>query len=72
VLRGGALATTEGLSTLSQSVGYVLAAIFPLAVGAMHGAAGSWTPPLILLLALLVPQFVFGLAASRNRQLIGA
>jgi MFS transporter, CP family, cyanate transporter len=72
VLRGGALATTEGLSTLSQSVGYVLAAIFPLAVGAMHGAAGSWTPPLILLLALLVPQYVFGLAASRNRQLVAA
>jgi MFS transporter, CP family, cyanate transporter len=72
VLRGGALATTEGLSTLSQSVGYVLAAIFPLAVGAMHGAAGSWTPPLVLLLALLVPQYVFGLAASRNRQLVAA
>jgi CP family cyanate transporter-like MFS transporter len=69
VLRGGSVATTEGLSTLSQSVGYALAAIFPLAVGAMHGAAGSWTPPLILLLALLVPQLAFGLAAGRNRVL---
>ena len=69
VLRGGALASTEGLSTLSQSVGYMLAAIFPLAVGALHGAAGSWTPPLILLLALLIPQMVFGLAAGRNREL---
>lgn len=72
VLRGGSLATTEGLSTLSQSVGYMLAAIFPLAVGALHGAAGSWTPPLILLLALLVPQVVFGLGAGRNRQLAPA
>jgi cyanate permease len=35
----------------------------------MHGAAGSWTPPLILLLALLVPQLAFGLAAGRNRVL---
>ena len=69
VLRGGSLATTEGLSTLSQSVGYVLAAIFPLAVGALHGAAGSWTPPLILLLALLVPQLIFGVAAGRRREL---
>ena len=69
VLRGGALASTEGLSTLSQSVGYMLAAIFPLAVGALHGAAGSWTPSLILLLALLVPQLVFGLAAGRKREL---
>jgi MFS transporter, CP family, cyanate transporter len=72
VLRGGSVATTEGLSTLAQSVGYVLAAIFPLAVGALHGAAGSWTPPLILLLALLVPQVGFGLAAGRNRQLAPA
>ena len=72
VLRGGSVASTEGLSTLSQSVGYMLAAIFPLAVGAMHGAAGSWTPPLILLLALLVPQLVFGLAAGRDRRLSAA
>ena len=72
VLRGGSVATTEGLSTMAQSVGYVLAAIFPLAVGAMHGAAGSWTPPLILLLALLIPQLVFGLAAGRDRQLVPA
>jgi CP family cyanate transporter-like MFS transporter len=72
VLRGGSVATTEGLSTLSQSVGYVLAAIFPLAVGAVHGATGSWTPPLILLLALLAPQLVFGLAAGRDRQLAAA
>jgi MFS transporter, CP family, cyanate transporter len=69
VLRGGSLATTEGLSTLAQSVGYMLAAIFPLAVGALHGASGSWTPALILLLALLGPQVGFGLAAGRNRQL---
>jgi CP family cyanate transporter-like MFS transporter len=72
VLRGGSVALTEGLSTLSQSVGYGLAAVFPLAVGALHGATGSWTPSLILLLALLVPQFVFGLAAGRNRQLAAA
>ncbi len=72
VLRGGSLATTEGLSTLSQSVGYALAAVFPLAVGALHGAAGSWTPALILLLCLLVPQLVFGLAAGRDRQLVPA
>jgi MFS transporter, CP family, cyanate transporter len=72
VLRGGGLATTEGLSTLAQSVGYGLAAIFPLAVGALHGATGSWTPALILLLALLAPQVAFGLAAGRNRQLVAA
>jgi CP family cyanate transporter-like MFS transporter len=69
VMRGGSVATTEGLSTLAQSVGYVLAALAPLAVGALHGLTGSWTVPLILLLALVAPQTVVGLAAGRDRQL---
>jgi CP family cyanate transporter-like MFS transporter len=69
VLRGGSVATTEGLSTLAQSVGYILAAFAPLAVGAIHGLARSWTPALILLLALVVPELVIGLAAGRHRQL---
>lgn len=71
VTRGGSVATTEGLSTLSQSVGYVLAALAPLAVGAIHGLTHSWTPTLILLLALVVPELVAGLGAGRDRQLSG-
>jgi MFS transporter, CP family, cyanate transporter len=69
VMRGGTVATTEGLSTLAQSVGYVLAAFAPLAVGALHGLTGSWTVALILLLAMVVPQTLVGLAAGRDRQL---
>ena len=69
VLRGGSVATTEGLSTLSQSVGYVLAALAPLAVGALHGLTHSWAPALIVLLALVVPQLIFGLGAGADRRL---
>jgi CP family cyanate transporter-like MFS transporter len=69
VLRGGSVASTEGLSTLAQSVGYGLAALAPLAVGAIHGLTGSWTPTLILLLAMVGPQIAVGLAAGRDRQL---
>jgi MFS transporter, CP family, cyanate transporter len=69
VMRGGSVASTEGLSTLAQSVGYVLAALAPLAVGAIHGLTDSWTPALILLLALVVPQLGVGLGAGRDRQL---
>jgi CP family cyanate transporter-like MFS transporter len=65
VLRGGHL--TSGLSTLAQSVGYLVAALGPLVIGVVHDATGSWTPALILLLALLVPQLFVGLAAARNR-----
>ncbi len=69
VLRSGDVAITQSLSTLAQSVGYFLAAFAPLAVGAIHGLARSWTPSLIFLLALLGPQLVIGLAAGRDRQL---
>jgi CP family cyanate transporter-like MFS transporter len=72
VLRGGSVASTEGLSTLAQSVGYVLAALAPLAVGAIHGLARSWAPSVMLLLALVVCQLVIGLAAGRARQLSAA
>jgi MFS transporter, CP family, cyanate transporter len=67
VLRGGTLTSTAGLSTLVQTVGYLLAALAPLAIGAVHDISGSWTPALIVLLALLVPQLVMGLEAARNR-----
>jgi MFS transporter, CP family, cyanate transporter len=69
VMRAGDVSYTQALSTMTQSVGYGLAAFAPLAVGAIHGATGSWTPSLILLLALVVPELVIGLAAARDRVL---
>ncbi|HEY1365704.1 MAG TPA: MFS transporter [Gaiellaceae bacterium] len=56
---------TVRLSALAQSVGYVIAALGPLALGAVHDATGSWRPPLVLLVALTIPQLVFGLGAGR-------
>jgi MFS transporter, CP family, cyanate transporter len=67
VLRGATVTSTAGLSTLVQTVGYLVAATGPLVIGAVHDLTGSWTPPLLVLLALLVPQLFLGLAAARNR-----
>jgi MFS transporter, CP family, cyanate transporter len=67
VLRGGTVTNTAGLSTLVQSVGYLIAAMAPLAIGAVHDITDSWTPALFVLLALLVPQLIAGLAAARDR-----
>jgi len=72
VLRGGTVTSTAGLSTLVQTVGYVIAAMAPFAIGAVHDITGSWTPALFVLLALLVPQLIFGLAAARNRVVVPA
>lgn len=67
VLRGGTVTITAGLSTLVQTFGYLLAAFVPLGVGALHDGTGSWTVPVIVLLALLLPQMLMGLTAGRSR-----
>lgn len=72
VLRGGTLTNTAGLSTLTQTVGYLVGALGPLVIGAVHDLTGSWTAPLFVLLALLVPQLLLGLAAARRRTVTAA
>jgi len=55
------------LSTMAQSVGYLIASAGPFAMGALHGIDDSWTPPLIMLMVALVPMLFTGLVASENR-----
>jgi CP family cyanate transporter-like MFS transporter len=69
VMRGGSVSATQALSAMAQSVGYALAAIAPLVVGAIHGSTGSWTGAEILLLLLGIPQLLLGLGAGRPRTL---
>ncbi|QQT69223.1 MFS transporter [Brevibacterium casei] len=51
---------TACTSAFVQSTGYVLAALGPLAVGALLGASGSWTPPLVLLIVVSALMGVTG------------
>ncbi len=62
---GGGPAETTALSTLAQSLGYLLAALGPLAVGLLHSATGGWTAPMALLLATAAAQLAAGVALSR-------
>jgi len=71
LVRSRDVAQTGRLSAAAQSVGYLVAATGPLAVGLLHEAGGSWRPGLVLLLGLLVAQVAVGLAAARPR-LVGA
>jgi CP family cyanate transporter-like MFS transporter len=50
---------------MSQSIGYLLAAIGPLAVGLLHGATGDWTAALMVMLAGIGVQTVIGFFAGR-------
>jgi CP family cyanate transporter-like MFS transporter len=56
------------LSAMAQTVGYAVAAAGPLLLGVLKDATGSWTVPVAVLLAVLVPLFAAGMAAGRTRQ----
>lgn len=71
LLRSRDAAQTARLSAAAQSVGYLLAAVGPLAVGILHDAVGGWRAPLALLLALIVAQLLAGLPAGRPRLVTG-
>ncbi len=60
---------TAALSGFTQSVGYLLAAVGPFMVGVLYGETGGWTWPLIVLIALLVPQMIAGVRVSMPRYL---
>ncbi len=72
VLRTRTSTDTARLSGMVQSIGYLIAATGPIAVGALFDLTGEWTAPVALLLALVVPQALFGLGAARRRFVMAA
>ncbi|QFG69266.1 MFS transporter [Ornithinimicrobium pratense] len=57
---------TAQLSGFVQPVGYVLAGLGPLVVGAIYGVAGDWTLVLALLMASGVVMVLAGLRVARH------
>jgi len=64
VLRTRAHGSTAQLSAMAQSIGYLIAGLGPLVVGALHAATNGWHAPIEFLLVLLVPQLITGLRAA--------
>jgi CP family cyanate transporter-like MFS transporter len=58
---------TAALSSLTQSLGYLIAAVGPFAVGALYEATGGWTVPLLLLTILAVPLLAVAAYVARPR-----
>ena len=58
---------TGRLSASAQSLGYLVAATGPLAVGLLHEATGGWRAGLVLVLVVVTAQLAVGLAAARPR-----
>jgi CP family cyanate transporter-like MFS transporter len=66
-LRASDAHVTAQLSGMAQGVGYVIAALGPPAVGAVHDATHGWTAPGVLVVALSVALVVPGFGAGRDR-----
>ncbi|HEY0888892.1 MAG TPA: MFS transporter [Nocardioides sp.] len=64
-LRSRTPAGTATLSSVTQSLGYLLAATGPYAIGLLHDRTGGWTVPLWTLIAVNVPQLLLALYAVR-------
>jgi MFS transporter, CP family, cyanate transporter len=69
VLRAGTPAAVAALTSMTLSVGYIIAAMGPWLMGVAHDLTSGWTGPLVLLLALTLAQLLPGLPAARARQL---
>ncbi|GGU13787.1 MFS transporter [Nocardioides albus] len=64
-IRTATTAGTTALSSMSQSIGYLLAAGGPFVVGLLRESTGSWSVPIMLLLGLAVVQVCAGYVAGR-------
>ncbi|MGY1784901.1 MFS transporter [Geodermatophilus sp. SYSU D00698] len=65
VLRAADADAAARLSGMSQLVGYGVGALGPVVVGALSGATGGWTAPLLLLLAVGLGLAAAGVVAAR-------
>lgn len=67
-LRSRSAEQTAQLSGMTQSVGYLMSACGPIAIGALHDAVDAWAPALAACGALCILLVVLGLGAGRDRQ----
>ena len=55
------------LSGMTQSTGYILAAVGPLFIGYLFDMARSWSLPIITLILVSVVVMIFGMLSGRDR-----
>lgn len=69
-LRAASEYQAASLSGMAQSAGYLLAAVGPALVGALHDWFGGWSTPLALCVGACGIAAVFGLFAGRETRLV--
>ncbi|MEU5719065.1 MFS transporter [Streptomyces sp. NPDC020403] len=61
---------TGHVSMMAQGLGYLMAGLGPIGLGALHTTTRGWTIPLLALVGLLVLQLWAGVLASRERHVL--
>ncbi|MFE6892053.1 CynX/NimT family MFS transporter [Streptomyces sp. NPDC057694] len=61
---------TGHVSMMAQGLGYLLAGLGPIGLGALYTATSGWTVPLLALIGLLALQLWAGVLASRERHVL--
>lgn len=67
--RTGSARDAAALSGMAQTWGYLLAAVGPIAFGALRDASASWTPALVVLAVLCLASAIAGWSAGRDEVL---
>lgn len=67
VLRTQNAEEASELSGMSQSIGYLITAIFPPLFGSIYQLTHSWTIPLSLLFLIALLQLITGLPSAKNK-----
>jgi CP family cyanate transporter-like MFS transporter len=66
VLRASDARSAGALSGMAQSIGYLMAAMGPIGLGALHDATGNWHAAMVALALVTVVTLVAGLGAARD------
>lgn len=69
VLRARDSETVRRLGAMTQLVGYSLGALGPILLGALNGATGAWSIPLLVLCVASVLMLLVAAAAGGDRQI---
>ncbi|MFT8824516.1 CynX/NimT family MFS transporter [Liquorilactobacillus mali] len=62
---------TSAMSGMAQSIGYLVASIGPVLSGIMHSLTNSWNLVILMLLALVIIQTIFGLMIDKKKTVFG-
>ncbi len=70
ILRSDDTETATELSGMSQSIGYLLAALGPILLGALFDVTGNWVYSLLALSMLVFAKLYMGLGAAKPQKLV--